>query len=92
MPHLVEPVERGTFRVASASVAGYAHLVDVTAYGGAGKCDCEDFRCRHEPVISACPPGSLAAPPRCRHIVAAREFIADCVVTDWLRSEPGDGP
>ncbi len=91
-PPLVEPVDRGTFRVASASHPGRAHLVDVTAYGGAGKCDCEDFRCRHEPFIAASSHGALVEPPRCKHILAAREFIAACVVTYWLRSEPGDGP
>lgn len=88
----VQMLDRGTFRVASASQPGRTHLVDVTAYGGVGKCDCDDFRCRREPVLAASPPGSVF-PSRCRHIHAAREFIADCVVIGFLKSEaPADGP
>lgn len=69
----VEPLDRGTFRVASASVAGKSYFVDVTENDGLGQCDCEDFRCR--------------ALHRCRHILQAREFIADRVVAELKRQE-----
>lgn len=73
MSAAVEPLDRGTFRVASASVAGKSYFVDVTENNGLGQCDCEDFRCR--------------AIHRCRHILQAREFIVDCVGAELRRQE-----
>lgn len=78
MPDAVQPVDRGTFRVASASQPGRTHFVDLAANRGVGQCDCADFRCR---------PLHL-----CRHILAARDFVADCVVAAWVRSEASASP
>jgi len=74
----VQLVDRGTFRVASASQPGRDYFVDLAANAGLGQCDCHDFRCR--PLH------------RCRHILAARQFVVDCVVAGWVLAEPTDGP
>ena len=84
----VKPLDRGTFLVASNSVGGKEHHIDLTSYHGAGKCSCADYRCRREQKNAFIRPDEDAAPQRCKHIRAAREFVADIATAGFIR---GDG-
>lgn len=73
---------------------GNEYLVDLAAYFGAGKCDCPDYRCRHEPKNAALGPNEDTTPHRCRHIKACRNYVADMATYGWTKAEgkQGDGP
>lgn len=61
--------------VASRTRPGKKHLTELDAYGGIGKCTCEDFCMRHEPAVKR---GEAAANPqsyRCRHLEHARDYL-----------------
>lgn len=53
------------------------YLVDITALRGNGKCDCPHFRCRLEPKVNS--DGNVR---RCKHILAAREYVIDLMVKE----------
>ena len=62
LPHLftqgVALHDNGRFLVKS-STGPREYLVDVTAFGGAGSCDCLHYRCRIQPVQESTPPAEL---------------------------------
>lgn len=48
------------------------HPVDLSAYRGNGKCDCDSFRCKMEPALKLLPcTGPIRLRIRCKHIDAA---------------------
>ncbi len=55
------------------------HLVEIDAYDGAGKCSCEHFTFRLEPLLKQ---GNITPSDatRCHHIVEAREVFTDEVI------------
>lgn len=54
---------------------GLEHLVDVTAYRCNGRCTCEHFTFRCEPMLRK---GHLPSPLlRCNHIEQARDFLME---------------
>ena len=48
----------------------YCGIVELSAYGGNGRCLCKDFTIRHEPELKTGAPGGNAH--RCKHIKKAR--------------------
>jgi hypothetical protein len=61
------------FWVPSQTRAGLDHLVDLTAFRGAGNCTCEHFTYRCAPELrKGMKPGPLL---RCNHIELARDFV-----------------
>lgn len=54
------------------------HLVELDAFDGLGRCSCEDFQFRSEPLAAPREggPGDRSEGLRCKHIVAAREWLA----------------
>lgn len=84
------------FRFVSETRPDIAHLVDLGAYDGFGECSCEDFCYRVRPgLVANRSRATLAtaitdegAVRRCKHLVAAREYLVDsviCRVTDGER-------
>lgn len=89
----VKHQDRGTFLVRSRTDRSRQYLVDLAAYGGNGQCDCPDFRCRRQFVLEKTPASQRTEPNRCRHIMLARRFAADCYTAGLLKSESRlDGP
>lgn len=81
----VEILERLRFLVSSEDGGMRTHqaqyLVDLSARGGNGQCDCPHFRCRIAPVIAE--GGTF----RCKHIQAAREFLTDAIIADLSKRD-----
>ncbi len=73
---VIEPVEGefGVYWVQSRSRTSMRHRVDLTWYGGNGKCGCEDFGIHYAGLLErgAKPDRRLA----CWHVRVAREFSA----------------
>jgi hypothetical protein len=61
------------------------YLVDLTMYWGTGCCDCSHFKFRLEKELTLQPlnPASY----RCKHIVAARNYLADELINTLVRQQ-----
>jgi hypothetical protein len=70
------PGEPMRFTVDSESRRGMKFLVDLQANGLAGWCSCEDYEARRAKVQRE-QPALRTAESRCKHIVAAREWLLD---------------
>ncbi len=69
------------FRFTSDTRPDIAHVVDLGGFGGFGECSCEDFQYRILPVLVRLEPGTRPdGLKRCKHILAAREHLADQVI------------
>jgi hypothetical protein len=66
------------FRFTSDSRDDIAHVVDLGGFDGFGECSCEDFQYRILPSLTRNDP--TAGLKRCKHIIAAREHLADQVI------------
>lgn len=60
------------FLVASNTRPEIEHVAELDTYDGLGRCSCEHFEFRSEPLASR---GAREAELRCRHIRAARTFL-----------------
>lgn len=80
----IEEHGRGTFLVQGNAQLPY--LVDLTYYGGIGRCDCMDFRTRRQPRLEK---GERLVELRCRHIELVRSLIPDVNqrVENWIKEE-----
>jgi len=77
----VEPFDHPLrFLVASDTQPDVSHLVDLSEHEGRGRCSCQHFEFRIAPNIEAGLPHE-----KCKHIRAAREYLADAVIAK-LRS------
>lgn len=73
------------FLVRSASRPRIVHIVDLAEHGGNGGCSCEQFTIRIRPHLD-----EGAAPTerhRCKHIRAAREYLADRAIRSIIEHE-----
>lgn len=92
------------YHVASRRNGVEPYLVELNAHGGNGCCQCEDFACRMEPLLSRglspkqAVQGELIALPdgrdprdalRCHHIVEARRAFADDLIAAIMEREGG---
>lgn len=69
------PRDRNDFFVHSDS--GETYYVDLEHYGGNGKCDCMDFRCRLEPFLDV-----TFKPTRkleCKHIRFVKQALSEAI-------------
>ena len=66
------------WRVPSSTRPRHSYIVDLSDYGGNGRCLCKDFTIRHEPEIKTGAPASNAH--RCKHIKKARVRFCDLMV------------
>lgn len=66
------------FRFTSDTRADIAHVVDLSEFDGFGECSCEDFQYRILPILVRNEPKEGVK--RCKHIIAAREHLADQVI------------
>jgi hypothetical protein len=66
------------YLVDSSSRRGVEHLVELDAYNGNGKCACENFQYRLEPLLKAGAKPSNAT--RCHHCLEARDQFIDDVM------------
>ncbi len=71
------------FRVTSDSQPEVEHVVDLGAFVGHGRCSCQHFEFRILPDVEA---GRVAG--RCKHIQAARDYLADEVIGQVLKQGP----
>jgi hypothetical protein len=61
------------------------YLIDLTLNGGIGWCDCPHFRCRLAPQIHGTATDDESN--RCKHIRAARDYLAKQLLEIFLESE-----
>jgi hypothetical protein len=76
----IEPFDHPLrFHVASDSQPEIKHLVDLSENGTLGKCSCQHFEFRLQPLIDA---GEITLHPqdRCKHLKAVREHLCNLVV------------
>ena len=73
------------FRFESDTRKEIAHVVDLAAFEGFGECSCEDFQYRVMPAIVR--DGIGYAGRRCKHLLAAREHLAQQVIDRIRESE-----
>lgn len=67
------------YRFTSDTRADIAHVVDLGEFEGFGECSCEDFQYRILPsLVRNVDPSTLK---RCKHLLAAREHLADQVIS-----------
>ena len=64
---------------------GREHMVDLAA-GEHGLCDCEHFTMNIPRIAKAKKAAGVPYVPRCKHIVACREWLADSLISR-LRAE-----
>lgn len=69
------------FLVGSQSREGH-HMVELDKYKGNGHCSCEDFQMNKKPMLHFVTTPSDKT--RCKHIIAAREFLLDRLVLPEL--------
>jgi hypothetical protein len=71
------------FRFESDTRPEIAHVVDLSAFGGFGECSCEDFQYRILPELLR----EGREIKRCKHLLAARDFLAGQVISRIIESE-----
>jgi hypothetical protein len=78
------------FLVASTSRPGHQHLVDLSEFGGIGRCSCEEWTYRISPRITGGEvPVDLFDPLfTCTHLRAAREYLFDEMFWRLMAIEP----
>lgn len=77
--------------VRSRSRPGRRHLTELDAYGGIGKCACEDFSIRHEGAVRR---GEADANPeayRCWHLNHARDYLLQKVIAALVEQRRASG-
>jgi hypothetical protein len=72
------------FRFESDTRPEIAHVVDLAAFGGFGECSCEDYQYR---ILLVVLKSGTAGVARCKHLVAAREHLAEQVISRIIESE-----
>ena len=72
------------FRFESETRPDIGHVVDLGAYDGFGECSCEDFCYRVRPALMR-----REATTRCKHLVAAREYLVNQVIERITEGERG---
>lgn len=77
--------------VKSRSRGGKEHLTELDAYGGIGKCECEDFTIRKEPAIRRGEAKSDPAPYRCWHLEHARDHLLQKVIEALVEQRRASG-
>ena len=78
---VVVRIGRGHYRCRSESHPDTAYDVDLSAYGGLGRCSCDDFVCRRKPRWDGVrkPYDSL----RCKHLRRTRNFVLDQIIAHY---------
>ena len=66
------------WRVPSSSRPKHSHIVELSAYGGNGKCLCEDFTIRYERELRE--GVSAGNAHRCKHIKKARDGFCNLMI------------
>lgn len=78
------------FEVVSESGKG-SYFVDLSCYGGVGKCDCPDFEKRKEPLLNKIPNPSPEQEQckklRCKHLMRAAFHLANLVIAQVREQE-----
>ena len=72
------------FRFESEKRPEIAHVVDLAGHDGFGECSCEDFCYRVRPALLKRQPTT-----RCKHILAAREYLVNQVIERITEGERG---
>lgn len=79
------------FRVTSQTQSELEYVVQLDSYVCNGECTCQDFECRHRPVISR--PGPTGGrvegsnDTRCKHIKLCREVMLDAFILQCVANE-----
>ena len=68
--------------VPSSSNPGESHMVELNAYGVNGRCSCNDFTCRHEPMLRSNPVLGGVDKTRCKHIRLVRQHFLDTLIKE----------
>lgn len=90
LPEVTEPTQFDTplrWLIPSGS-RPVPQLVELDAYQNFGRCSCEHFTYRLQPVFDEHPDALVDVKERCKHIVAAREALLNQVI-DKLKSNDG---
>lgn len=76
--------------VGSASRPNTEHLVELDAFHGNGACQCENFDFNMRPILERRRHDHRNPPIRCKHIKAAREFLADDIIRRLTQAHTPD--
>lgn len=86
----IEPYDHPLrFHVTSETEPGAKHLVDLAENKTFGKCSCQHFEFRIQPLIDA--GQSLMPIERCKHLKAVREDLVDRVIAGLRDTPPNAG-
>lgn len=104
----VEPFDSSFRWFVRSRTSGAKYLVDLSAYGGNGRCSCKSFEVRMQPILSrgknpadAVEVGILKLQPyhlgpwqacMCHHIIAARSALTDAFISTLRAAEAKDAP